>query len=228
MSGFQGYSVFMTVRSIDFNACRISLHTTLIRELKPEVGSLGVSNSCFVIDAPLGSACTGGDVDNADDVGDVGDGVRLGSYARINQLEDSIFQLVYAGLPAELSSGSWFETVMPFLRASMLEEGLMANGLENFLAVLSAASSRQLQCALISCAEPWEVPEEALKVLKFRTLYANLFGGEHLTLGMYAGLLDAVERMNPGLTASWLDMKIHDCAQPMLLLLGEPEGEAGV
>ena len=73
-----------------------------------------------------------------------------------------------------------------------------------------------------------EVPEAALKALKFRTLYANLFGGEHLTLGMYAGLLDAVERCNPGLTTSWLDMKIHDSAQPILLLLGEPEGEAGV
>ena len=219
MNGFQGDSVFLTVRSIDFNTCRISLHTTLKRELEPEVSSLGVGNACFVIDVHLGNACKGDDA---------GDELHLESYARINQLQDSIFQLVYAALPAELSSDSWFETVKLFLRASLLDEGLLANGLENFLAVLSAASSRQLQCALISCTEPWEVPEEALKVLKFRTLYANLFGGEHLTLGMYAGLLDAVERMNPGLTASWLDMKIHDCAQPMLLLLGEPEGEAGV
>lgn len=219
MNGFQGDSVFMTVRSIDFNTCRISLHTTLKRELEPEVSSLGVGNACLVIDAPLDTACKGDDA---------GDGLHLESYARIKQLEDSIFQLIYVELPAELSSDSWFEAVMPFLRASLLEEGLLANGLENFLAVLSAASSRQLQCALISYTEPWEVPEEALKVLKFRTLYANLFGGEHLTLGMYAGLLDAVERWNPGLTTSWLDMKIHDSAQPILLLLGEPEGTASM
>ncbi|MFG0724002.1 hypothetical protein ACF8PU_20380 [Pseudomonas sp. GLN_6] len=219
MNGFQGDSVFMTVSSIDFNTCRISLHTKLIRELKPEECSLGAGSGCFVIDAPLGSACSGGEA---------GNGLHLESYARINQLEDSIFQLVFAALPAELSSDSWLETVKLFLRASLLDEGLLANGLENFLAVLSASSSRQLQCALISCTEPWEVPEEALKVLKFRTLYANLFGGEHLTLGMYAGLLDSVERWNPSLKASWLDMKIHDSAQPILLLLGEPEGTASM
>jgi|GEM_PF-5673898 len=111
MNGFQGDSVFMTVSSIDFNTCRISLHTTLKHELEPEVSSLGVGNAYLVIDAPLDTACKGDDA---------GDGLHLESYARIKQLEDSIFQLIYVELPAELSSDSWFEAVMPFLRASLL------------------------------------------------------------------------------------------------------------
>lgn len=81
MNGFQGDSVFMTVRSIDFNNCRISLHTTAKRELEPEVSSLGVVNAGLVIDAPLGTACKGDDA---------GDWLHLESYARIKQLEESV------------------------------------------------------------------------------------------------------------------------------------------
>lgn len=206
MKEIQKDSPYLTIRSIDFNTCRISLHRTCTREFWP--GEDGLA-----IDVPLNSVCIGEDHAR----------LHLESHKRINRLEGLSFQFIdpdaYLGEPFEAS----LDQVLPYLRASLLNEGLLANNFNNFLKVLSKSDSRRLQCALIQCSEPWVVPEESLRKLRFRTLYANLFGGEHLTLGVYANLGEALEKINTQLKACWLDTKIHSCTPPVLLLLGEPE-----
>lgn len=216
MKEFQGDSQHMTVCSIDCNTCRISLYTTPIGDLVPEVGGTGFGSACLVTDVSLDFSAMGEER-----------GIELhqGVHKLIGQLESSSFQVIYPALPADMSFETRPAHVMPYIKASLVGDGLMGTGLSHFLGALSESCSRQLYCALICCSEPWAVPEEQIKKLRFRTLYATLFGGEDMTLRQYADTAETLETLNPGLTVSWLNMMIHARAQRMLLLLGEPEPE---
>ncbi|MEL0169662.1 MAG: hypothetical protein VW877_16190 [Pseudomonadaceae bacterium] len=210
---FQGDSHYMTVRSIDFDTCRISLHTASTCELIPEECDTGSGSACLVIDASL-------------DFSDMGDDrsieLHQESHKLISQLEGN-FEVIYPVLPAEMSFETRPERVIFYIRGALVDDGLMGTGLNHFLGVLSESSSRQLQCVLISCPEPWSVPEEQINKLRFRTLYATLFGDGDMTLGQYADTAEVLETLNPDLSVSWLNMKFHARSQGMLLLLGEPE-----
>ena len=213
---FQGDLQHLAIRTIDFSESSESMHThtRLVHELVPGRYGLGRSDLCFVIDAPLDSDFI---------TRETGLLLYLDDCQKNRQLKGEGFQVVYQFLSSEVPSKVRFHEVVPYLRGALLEDGFIGSGLDDFLAVLGESSSRQLQFALITCADPWAVPEDQLKELRFRTLYACLFGGGHLSLGMYAELLEVFERLNPGLAVCCLGMKIMACSQPVLLLLGEPE-----
>lgn len=214
MEEFQGDSQHLAILSIDCKTCRISLHAVTAGDLMPEEGDTESGSACLVIDASL-------------DFSDMGDerGTELHqeSHRLISQLEGSRFQVTYPPLAADMSFETRPEHVMPYIRGALVDDGLMGTGLNHFLGVLSESSSCQLQCALISCPEPWSVPEEQISKLRFRTLYATLFADGDMTLGQFAHTAEVLEMLNPCLTVSWLNLKIHACSPRMLLLLGEPE-----
>lgn len=216
MEEFHGDLQRLAIRTIDFctSSETMHTHTRLVHEQVPGGYGLGRSDVCFVIDAPLDS-----DFISAEE----GLLLYLDYCQKNRQLKGEGFQVVYRFLSSEVPSKVRFQEVIPYLRAALLEDGLIGCGLHDFQAVLGESNSRQLQCTLISCAEPWVVLEEQLKELKFRTLFASLFGGGHLSLGMYAELLETVDRLNPGLAACCVGMKMMACSPPVLLLLGEPE-----
>lgn len=201
----------LTFRGIDLNTCRISLHNACETETNPNGDDFWPADAFYVIDVPLDSVSSGESPE-----------LELESRARISQLEGTSFQFTPPETCPDKSLEARLEQVLPYVRESLLGDGLLANNFNHFLNILSSSSSRQLQCSLIRCEEPWDVPEEALEKLRFRTLYANLFGGVHLSLGMYAELAEALERINTRLKVSWLDMKIHSSTPPVLLL-GEPD-----
>ena len=213
MPSTQQDSPQLTIRGIDLNTCRLSLHNALETEANPNRDDFGPADAFYVIDVPLNSASNGEDSPE----------LQLEFRARISQLEGASFRFIPAETCSDNPLGARLEQLLPYLRESFLGDGLLANNFNHFLKILSSSSSCQLQCSLIRCGEPWGVPEEALEKVRFRTLYANLFGGAHLSLGMYAELAEALERINPRLEVSWLDMKLHPSNPPVLLLLGEPD-----
>lgn len=215
MEEFQGDLQHLAIRTIDFCTSSESMYalTRFVHEQVPGGYGFGRSDVCFVIDAPLDSDFI---------TAEAGLLLYLDYCQKNRQLMGEGFQVVYRFLSSEVPSKVRFQEVIPYLKSALLEDGLIG-GLHDFQAVLGESSSRQLQCALISCVEPWAVPEEQLKELKFRTLFASLFGGGHLSLGMYAELLETFERLNPSLAVCCLGMKMMACSPPMLLLLGEPE-----
>lgn len=203
----------LVVRTMDFDTCDESLHAKFWRDAPKAV--LGPCDVCFAINAPLNFAPT-----------DTGAQVifYLDPVPQNRQLDSLSYQIIHQAKCPKEQFRDWAELVMPYLREALIGGGLVGTDFADFRSVLGESGSRQLQCELIDYKHPWKVPEAQLQELRFRTLFASLFGSADLSLPMYLELDEALCRLNPDLTLHKLGLKVYPCEPPMLLLLGEPEG----
>lgn len=205
-------SPHLVVQTVNFDTCDESLHTTFWRNTPR--ADLGPCNVSFVINAPLDFAPAYGSTEVI---------FYLDSAPRDRLLGSLSYQIIHQANSPREQFADWVTRVMPFLREALLGSGLVCTDFADFRSVLERSSSRQLQCELIDYIHPWKVPETELKALRFKTLFANLFGDSDVSLPMYLELDEALCRLNPSLALHKLGLKTSPCKSPVLLLLGEPD-----
>lgn len=205
-------SLSLTIRTMDFDACGESLHTTFWRDAPK--ASLGNSDVCFAVNAPL-------DYTAADTHSEVV--FFLDPLPVDRKLPKNGYQVIYQAGDAASDFRAWAEAVMPYLREALLGSGMICTDYADFVSVLAESTSRRLRCELISYDHPSQLPAAKLDGLSFKTVFANLFGRADLSLAMYIELDEALPNFNPHLVFYKLGLKFYPCEPPMLLLLGEPE-----
>jgi hypothetical protein len=204
----------LTIRTMDFDSCDESLHASFWRD-SPRA-SLGNSDVCFAVNAPL-------DYTAADTHSAVV--FFLDPLPVDRKLPKNGYQVIYQATDATSDFRAWAEAVMPYLREALLGSGMVCTDFADFVSVLVESTSRRLRCELISYDHHSEIPAAKLDGLRFKTIFANLFGRDDLSLAMYIELSEALPNFNPHLAFYKLGLKFYPCEPPMLLLLGQPEAD---
>lgn len=198
---------------MDFSVLIESTHTNLEKDTNA-MPLLGQSDICFALNAPLGYY--GRDIQASALI-------YLDPEPYSRELPENGYQLVYTRNPWADNFVDWTQHTMQFVRESLFGTGLVCTDFADFLQVLKTSRSRRLRYELIAYGHPWQVPYSKLEKIRFKTLFAILFGAADLSLTMWTELTETIEAANPNLSALKSGMKIYPCEPPMVMLLGETD-----
>lgn len=203
----------LRMQVMDFSVLIESMHTGLERDTNA-LAQLGPSDICFAVNAPLGYYARDKQASVL---------IYLDPEPYPRELPEHDYQLVYAYSPWADNFLDWTQHSMQYLRESLFGTGLVCTDLADLVEVLKTSRSRRLHYELIAYDHPWQVPYSKLKKVRFKTLFAILFGAADLSLTMWTELVDAIETANPNLSVLKSGMKFYPCEPPMVMLLGEAE-----
>lgn len=198
---------------MDFSLRYETMHTGLQIDDYAQA-RLGHSDLCFAIDAPL-------DFKGGDTQAFILIYLDPEPYSRV--LPEHGYQLVYAPSPWADNFFDWYQHSMQYLREAQFGTGFICTDLADFRQVLEASRSQRLHYELIGYDNFAEVPYSKLEKIKFKNLFAIIFGGADVSLTMYTDLMAALEIVNPNINILKLGMNFFSCEPPLLMLLGETE-----
>ncbi|WP_324733590.1 hypothetical protein [Pseudomonas paeninsulae] len=203
----------LRMQVMDFSLLYETMHTSLERDANAQA-KLGQSDICFVVNAPLDYFGWGTHASAL---------IYLDQESYSREMPEHGYQLVYTPSPWADNFHDWAQHSMQYLRESLFGTGMVCTDLADFLQVLKVSQSRRLRYELISYDHPPHAPNSKLDKVRYKTLFAILFGAVDLSLSMYIELEAAIEKANPNLSLLKSGMKIYSCEPPVVLLLGEPD-----
>lgn len=142
------------------------------------------------------------------------------AYERERELFEGCYQVKPTKPLSADAFDEWAHQGIRLLTHTLKHKGMVCIDLEALLGVLRQSTSRQLHMTVVPYERLEDLPREALEQYRFSTLFAALFAGADLTLGMYADLGCALEEINPDLRQLVLAVNIYS-KSPCVLLLGE-------